>query len=361
MKRILVTGGAGFIGCNYVSAQLRHDEFTRIWTLDALTYAGGQENLADLPDPARHVFVKGEIGDQELVLQLLREHNIDTIVHFAAETHVDRSIAGPEAFVRTNVQGTLSLLEAARKVWLDDRGWGAGECRFHHISTDEVYGSLSPEDPPFTEQTPYAPNSPYAASKAAADHLVRSYVNTYDLPATLSNCTNNYGPHQYPEKLIPVVLLNALNGIPLPIYGDGQQIRDWLYVEDHIEALIQVLELGEVGETYNIGAGVEITNLDLVETICGLLDEMVPDSPWAPHRNLIELVEDRPGHDRRYAMNSQKIRTELGWRPRVELEGGLRRTIRWYLDHPSWIERIRAKPDYQEWIQQRYPLRGEAA
>jgi len=361
MNRFLVTGGAGFIGCNFVRALLQHDEFVRVWTLDALTYAGDRENLANLPDPARHSFVEGDICDRELVVELLREHDIDAIVHFAAETHVDRSIAGPEAFVRTNVQGTLSLLEAARKVWLRERGWGENDCRFHHISTDEVYGSLNSEDPPFTEQTPYAPNSPYAASKAAADHLVRSYINTYDLPATLSNCSNNYGPHQYPEKLIPVVLLNALNGLPLPIYGDGQQIRDWLYVEDHAEALLQVLKDGKVGETYNVSAGVQITNLDLVETICGLLDEMVPGSPWAPHRNLIEFVEDRPGHDRRYAMDSRKIRNELGWQPRVKFESGLRRTIRWHLDHPAWIERIRAKPDYQEWIQQHYSLRGEAA
>ena len=361
MRRILVTGGAGFIGSNFVRALLQHNDIVRIWTLDALTYAGDLQNLANLPDPARHSFVEGDICDEGLVAQLLRDHRIDTIVHFAAETHVDRSIAEPETFVRTNVLGTLSLLEAARKVWLEERGWGKDDCRFHHISTDEVYGSLSPEDPPFTEQTPYAPSSPYAASKAAADHLVRSYVNTYGLPATLSNCSNNYGPHQYPEKLIPVVLLNALNGLPLPIYGDGQQIRDWLYVEDHAEALIQVLERGKVGETYNVSAGVQNTNLELVETICALLDAMVPASPWAPHRDLIAFVEDRPGHDRRYAMDSQKIRSELGWEPRVELEGGLRRTIQWYLDHPAWIERIRAKPDYQEWIQQHYSLRGEAA
>ncbi len=361
MNRILVTGGAGFIGSNFVRALLLHNEFVRIWTLDALTYAGDLQNLTILPDPARHSFVKGDICDEKRVAQLLRDQHIDTIVHFAAETHVDRSIAGPDVFVRTNVQGTLSLLEAARKVWLEERGWGEDDCQFHHISTDEVYGSLSPEDPPFTEQTPYAPNSPYAASKAAADHLVRSYVNSYGLPATLSNCSNNYGPHQYPEKLIPVVLLNALNGIPLPIYGDGQQIRDWLYVEDHAEALIQVLERGKVGETYNVSAGVQITNLELVETICGLLDDIVPNSPWLPRRDLIAFVEDRPGHDRRYAMDSSKIRNEFGWEPRVELEGGLRRTIRWYLDHPAWIERIRAKPAYQAWIQQHYSLRGEAA
>jgi len=345
MENVLVTGGAGFIGCNFVRALLRSDDLVRIWTLDALTYAGDRENLSDLPAAARHSFVEGDVCDEELVVQLLRDQRIDTIVHFAAETHVDRSITGPQAFVQTNVQGTLTLLEGARQVWLEEQGWGTGDCRFHHISTDEVYGSLDPEDSPFTEQTPYAPNSPYAASKAAADHLVRAYINTYGLPATLSNCSNNYGPHQYPEKLIPVVLLNALNGIPLPIYGDGQQIRDWLYVEDHSEALMQVLKNGSVGETYNVSTGMQITNLELVETICRLLDELVPGSPWAPHRNLMEFVEDRPGHDRRYAMDSQKISTELGWKPRVELQVGLRRTIRWYLDHPAWIEMIRAKPD----------------
>ena len=361
MNRVLVTGGAGFIGCNFVRALLRSDDIHHIWTLDALTYAGDRENLVNLPASARHNFVEGDICDEELVGQLIRDHKIDTIVHFAAETHVDRSIAGPQAFVRTNVEGTLSLLEAARQVWLEERGLGEEDCRFHHISTDEVYGSLEPEDPPFTEQTPYAPNSPYAASKAAADHLVRSYVNTHGLPATLSNCSNNYGPHQYPEKLIPVVLLNAINGIPLPIYGDGQQIRDWLYVEDHSEALFEILKKGRVGETYNVSAGVQITNLALVETICTLLDELVPGSHWAPHRNLIEFVEDRPGHDRRYAMDSHKIRTELEWQSHVGLEEGLRRTIQWYLDHPAWIARIRAKPDYQDWIHQHYSLRGEAA
>ena len=361
MENILITGGAGFIGCNFVRALLRSDENLRVSTLDALTYAGDRENLSDLSAAARHIFVEGDVCDEELVIQLLRDHGIDTIVHFAAETHVDRSITGPQAFVRTNVQGTLSLLEGARRVWLEEWGWGSDDSRFHHISTDEVYGSLDPEDSPFTEQTPYAPNSPYAASKAAADHLVRSYINTYDLPATLSNCSNNYGPYQYPEKLIPVVLLNALNGIPLPIYGDGQQIRDWLYVEDHSEALLRILKNGRVGETYNVSTGTEITNLVLVRAICSLLDEMVPGSPWAPHQNLIQFVKDRPGHDRRYAMDSQKISTELGWKPHIELEEGLRRTIRWYLDHPAWIEMIRAKPDYQEWIRQHYSMRGEAA
>ena len=361
MKKILTTGAAGFIGCDFVRVLLGRNDQVQVWTLDALTYAGDRENLSDLPAAARHTFIEGDVCDEELVIQLLRDHGIDTIVHFAAETHVDRSIAGPQAFVRTNVQGTLTLLEAARQVWLEERGWGTGDCRFHHISTDEVYGSLDPEDSPFTEKTPYAPNSPYAASKAAADHLVRSYINTYGLPATLSNCSNNYGPHQYPEKLIPVVLLNAINGVPLPIYGDGQQIRDWLYVEDHSEALLQILKVGRVGETYNVSTGTEITNLELVKSICRLLDEMVPASPWAPHGNLIQFVEDRPGHDRRYAMDSKKIQDELGWEPRVELEEGLRRTIRWCLDHPAWIEKIQGKPDYQEWIRQHYSLQGEAA
>ena len=359
MNHVLVTGGAGFIGSNFVRTLLRAEEGVKIWTLDALTYAGDLSNLDDLPEPSRHVFVKGDVCDKGMVEDLLRVHSIDTIVHFASETHVDRSIVAPSAFVRTNVQGTLSLLEAARTVWLAEKRSEA--VRFHHISTDEVYGSLGPDDPPFTEGTSYAPNSPYAASKASADHLVRSYVHTYGFPASLSNCSNNYGPHQYPEKLIPVVLLNALNGVQLPIYGDGQQIRDWLYVGDHADALIQILRAGRIGQTYNVSSEVEITNLVLVGLICDLLDEMVPNSPWAPHRNLIDFVEDRPGHDRRYAMDSHKIRDELGWQPKVELEAGLRRTIHWYLDNPAWIDHIRAKPEYQQWIQSHYALRGEVA
>ncbi len=361
MKNVLVTGSAGFIGCNFVRALLESEPEVRVWTLDALTYAGDRLNLSDLPDPSRHMFVEGDICGQQLVTELLRRHRIDTVVHFAAETHVDRSIVGPSGFVRTNVQGTLALLEAARTVWLIESGRGAARYRFHHISTDEVYGSLRPEAPPFTERTPYAPNSPYAASKAAADHLVRSYVHTYGLPATLSNCSNNYGPHQYPEKLIPLMLLNALEGITLPIYGDGQQIRDWLYVEDHAVALLDILRQGSIGRTYNVSAGVQITNLELVRLLCRLLDELSPESPWAPHGDLIQFVEDRPGHDRRYAMAAARIERELGWRPRVGLEDGLRRTIRWYLDHPAWVEHIRAKPDYQAWMQRNYAVRGEAA
>jgi dTDP-glucose 4,6-dehydratase len=361
MERVLVTGGAGFIGSNFVRALLEHDERVQVWTLDSLTYAGDRANLAHLPDPARHFFVEGDICNESLVSDVLRDHSIDTVVHFAAETHVDRSIDGPHAFVSTNVQGTLSLLAATRRFWMQQLGWGAQQCRFHQISTDEVYGSLELDDPPFTEHTPYSPNSPYAASKAAADHLVRSYAHTYGLPATLSNCSNNYGPYQYPEKLIPLVILNVLNGTPIPVYGDGRQVRDWLYVEDHVEALLLVLERGTVGQTYNISAGMQLTNLELIERICELLDEMVPDSAYSPHGGLIQFVEDRPGHDRRYAMDSSKIRRELGWQPQVTLGAGLRITIRWYLDHPDWVAWIRSKPEYQGWMQRNYVARGVAA
>jgi dTDP-glucose 4,6-dehydratase len=361
MRHLLVTGGAGFIGCNFVRAALRHDPALRIWTLDSLTYAGHLQNLEGLADGGRHTFIRGDICDEQLVLELLRMRAIDTVVHFAAETHVDRSIDGPRAFVRTNVDGTLSLLAAARQAWLLDRRLDPTECRFHQVSTDEVYGSLGPDDLPFTERTPYRPNSPYAASKAAADHLVRAFFHTYDLPATLSNCTNNYGPFQYPEKLIPLMVLHALEGIPLPLYGDGRQIRDWLHVEDHARALLLLLEKGLVGQTYNVSSGVQITNLELVQRICGLLDEMLPESPYAPHGRLITFVEDRPGHDRRYAMDSDKARSELGWAPMVSLDDGLRTTIRWYLEHPQWVESIRAKPEYQEWMHSNYAVRGEAA
>lgn len=360
MKRVLVTGGAGFIGSNFIRALLGRDEQVQVWTLDSLTYAGDLANLAGLPDPARHSFIEGDVCDEGLVAEILGDHRIETVVHFAAETHVDRSIDGPSAFVRTNVMGTLSLLEACRRLWLEQLGWGPADCRFHHISTDEVYGSLQPGEPAFTETTPYAPNSPYAASKAAADHLVRSFVHTYRLPASLSNCSNNYGPYQYPEKLFPLVILNALNGSAIPIYGDGRQIRDWLYVQDHAEALLLVLARGTVGESYNISAGVQITNLEVVRKICGLLDEMLPSSPNVPHRNLIEFVHDRPGHDRRYAMDAGKIRRELGWQPRLSLEVGLRKTIRWYLDNSEWVERIRSKLEYQGWIERNYATRGVA-
>ncbi len=354
-----MTGGAGFIGSNFVRYLLSKYPTTHVITLDALTYAGNLDNLAQLPDPSRHTFVQGDICDEALVIEILREYRIDTIVNFAAETHVDRSILGPRQFIRTNVQGVLSLLEAARKFWLEDPDGVSEQCRFHHISTDEVYGSLGPDDPPFSENTPYTPRSPYAASKAAADHLVRAYVHTYNLPATLSNCSNNYGPYQYPEKLISLVILNALEGKPLPIYGDGRQIRDWLHVEDHVEAVALVLEKGIVGDTYNIGGGVQITNLELVEKICDLVDDLAP-AATSSHRDLIEFIVDRPGHDRRYAMNTHKIKRELRWEPTKSFEEGLRETIEWYIDHADWIEAIRARPEYQQWLQQNYGLRGES-
>jgi dTDP-glucose 4,6-dehydratase len=361
MKQILVTGGAGFIGSNFVRFLLNEDPDVDIVNLDALTYAGSLNNLQDLPDPSRHHFVEGDICAQERVEELIREYRIDTVVHFAAESHVDRSILGPEAFVRTNIQGTFSLLEAVKKTWMVERVAAGADVRFHHVSTDEVYGSLKPEDPAFTETTPYAPNSPYAASKAASDHLVRAYAHTYGIPITITNCSNNYGPYQFPEKLVPLVILKALNGEPLPIYGDGQQIRDWLYVEDHCVALARVLEHGSLGETYNIGGNNQPTNLEIVETICAILDELVPESPHRPHSSLITFVDDRPGHDRRYAMDISKIDAELGWRPKVDIRGGLRKTIAWYLRNRDWLEAIIAEKAYQSWLTLNYDARGETA
>ena len=306
----------------------------------------------------RYTFIHGDIVDQALVEDLLRKHQVDTIVHFAAESHVDRSILDPSIFVRTNIQGTFSLLEAARNVWLHEADSWTGTTRFHHVSTDEVYGSLGPGDPAFIESTPYAPNSPYAASKAASDHLVRAYAHTYNLPVTISNCSNNYGPYQFPEKLIPLIILNALEGHPLPIYGDGQQIRDWLYVGDHCSALLKILTDGQAGQTYNIGGGNQPTNVQLVEQICSILDERMPRSPFRPYSELIQFVVDRPGHDRRYAMAYEKIERELGWSPSESLESGLDRTIRWYLENDNWLQRIRERPTLDEWLQANYSDRG---
>jgi dTDP-glucose 4,6-dehydratase len=355
VKTILVTGGAGFIGANFVRYVLEHDPGVRVVNLDLLTYAGSLENLKDLPDPTRHSFVQGDICEQDLVTQVMWDYAVDTIVHFAAETHVDRSILGPAAFVRTNVVGTSNLLEAARKAWLDEKTQPDKYVRFHHISTDEVFGSLEPDTPPFNELTRYAPRSPYAASKAASDHLVRAYGYTYGLPATITNCSNNYGPYQFPEKLIPLVISNAINGQPLPIYGDGQQIRDWLHVEDHCEAIYAVLRKGEAGETYLIGGDNQTPNLSIVRTICEIIDELLPAS--APHAELIRFVEDRPGHDRRYAVNTDKIKDELGWQPRHTLQDGLLETVRWYLDHPEWVTAIRSQSGYQGWIDKNYAKR----
>jgi len=360
MRNVLITGGAGFIGSNFIHYLLNTEPDVRVINLDLLTYAGSLENLIDLPDPNRHLFVKGDICDQDLLEDLLREHQIDTIVHFAAETHVDRSILSPGQFIQTNVVGTFKLLEATRKVWLEEKPSvtaTAQDVRFHHVSTDEVYGSLEPGDQPFSETTNYAPNSPYAASKAASDHLVRAYGQTYSLPYTITNCSNNYGPYQFPEKLIPLILLNALDGQPLPVYGDGKNIRDWLFVEDHCSAILTVLNRGTLGETYNIGGGNQPTNLVVINTLCDILDECQPNSPYIPHQELIEFVTDRPGHDHRYAMDITKINRELSWEPHQSLASGLLKTVEWYLSHPEWINAIRQQQEFQGWMQLNYEAR----
>jgi len=349
MKNILITGGAGFIGSNFIRYALEQDPELRLVNLDLLTYAGSLENLQDLPDLDRHFFVQGDICDAELVEKLLRDQQIDTVVNFAAESHVDRSITGPLPFVQTNVMGTAVLLDETRKYWLDEQGWSPAKARFHHISTDEVFGSLLPGEPAWTEQTPYAPNSPYAASKAASDHLVLAYAHTYGFPVTITNCSNNYGPFQFPEKLIPLMIQNATLGKPLPVYGDGGQIRDWLYVKDHCQAIWMVLTNGIPGETYNIGGGNQPTNLELVKRVCGILDEVLPESPQVPHEHLITFVKDRPGHDFRYDMDYSKIQAELGWEPSVDLESGLRETVKWYLNSPAWMAAIQDGSDFKEW------------
>ncbi len=359
MKNVLITGGAGFIGSNFIHFLLKKEPDVQIVNLDELTYAGTMENLQELPDPTRHTFVHGNICDGALVERLLQEHTIDTIVHFAAESHVDRSILGPMPFIETNIVGTFTLLEAARKIWGENGVFNPEQVRFHHISTDEVYGSLDPNEPAFTESTPYVPNSPYAASKAASDHLVRAHGHTYKLPITITNCSNNYGPYQFPEKLIPLMIMNALRGESLPIYGDGGQIRDWLYVMDHCEAIWQVLKAGRVGETYNIGGGNQPTNLDVVQHVCKILDEELPNSSYRPHSNLIAFVKDRPGHDRRYAMDSTKLEAELGWGPVEDLESGLRKTVQWYLTHKEWIHAVLNAPSYQDWLKRNYINREE--
>ncbi len=349
---ILVTGGAGFIGSNFVLDWIAGEQ-TPVINLDKLTYAGNLNNLADLQDDARHVFVQGDICDSALVGRLLREHKPRAIVHFAAESHVDRSIHGPAEFIQTNINGTFSLLEEARAYWQGLPGADKEAFRFLHVSTDEVYGSLGPDDAPFSETTPYAPNSPYSASKAASDHLVRAYHHTYGLPTLTTNCSNNYGAYQFPEKLIPLILLNALNGKPLPIYGDGQNIRDWLYVGDHCTAIREVLGRGRLGETYNIGGWNEKTNLDVVHTVCAILDELKPAADGKPYSSLITYVRDRPGHDRRYAIDARKIERELGWKPAETFETGIRKTVRWYLEHLDWAENI-ISGEYQSWINKQY-------
>ncbi len=336
-RNILVTGGAGFIGCNFVRHLLASDPAARVVTLDLLTYAGSLDNLRALPDPTRHTFVQGDICDRALIERLLREHQIDTIAHFAAESHVDRSISGPAAFVQTNLVGTFTLLDAARQFWLDgsDR---ATQCRFHHISTDEVYGTLQADDPPFTETTPYAPNSPYSASKAGSDHLVRAYFHTYGLPVVTTNCSNNYGPFQHGEKFIPTVIRSCLLQKPIPVYGNGSNIRDWLYVEDHCRGIDAVIRRGTPGETYNIGGCNEWANIDIARLICQLLDQRRP--AHAPHERLISFVTDRPGHDWRYAIDADKIARALDWRPLETFQTGIAKTVDWYLaqhaSDPAW-------------------------
>ncbi|MBI3041316.1 MAG: dTDP-glucose 4,6-dehydratase [Betaproteobacteria bacterium] len=350
---ILVTGGAGFIGSNFVLDWLAQER-TPVVNLDYLTYAGNLDNLSALSGDERHTFIQGDINDRALVARLLREHQPGAVVHFAAESHVDRSIHGPADFVHTNVIGTFSLLEEARIYWCSLKESEKARFRFLHVSTDEVYGSLGPDDPPFTETTPYAPNSPYAASKAASDHLVRAYHHTYGLPVITTNCSNNYGPYQFPEKLVPLMVLNALQRRPLPVYGDGRNVRDWLYVTDHCEAVRLALKRGRPGETYNIGGNAEKTNLEVVKTICAILDALRPDE--APHEELIAFVADRPGHDRRYAMDSGKIRNELGWRPRERFDTGFRKTVEWYLDHMPWVDNV-ASGAYRSWIDTNYKNR----
>ncbi|WP_343640657.1 dTDP-glucose 4,6-dehydratase [Roseateles sp.] len=348
---ILVTGGAGFIGSNFVLDWFKTSD-EPVVNLDALTYAGNLENLASLKDDARHVFVQGDICDRALIDQLLATHRPRAIVHFAAESHVDRSIHGPGAFMRTNVEGTFTLLEAARAYWTGLEAQAKAGFRFQHVSTDEVYGSLKAEDPPFAETNPYEPNSPYSASKAASDHLVRAWHHTYGLPVVTTNCSNNYGPYHFPEKLIPLMIVNALAGKPLPVYGDGQQIRDWLYVTDHCSGIRAVLTGGALGETYNIGGWNEKANIDIVKTVCALLDELRPD-PAGPYARLITYVTDRPGHDRRYAIDARKIERELGWRPAETFETGIRKTVQWYLSNEDWVARVQSGA-YREWVSKQY-------
>lgn len=348
---ILVTGGAGFIGSNFILDWLRGSA-EPVLNLDMLTYAGNLENLASLKGDARHIFVQGDIGDRALVARLLHEHRPRAIVNFAAESHVDRSIHGPEDFIQTNVVGTFHLLEETRGYWGGLPETEKSDFRFLHVSTDEVYGSLGPNDPAFTETTPYAPNSPYSSSKAASDHLVRAYHHTYGLPTLTTNCSNNYGPYQFPEKLIPLMILNAMHGKPLPVYGDGMNVRDWLYVGDHCAAIREVLARGRLGETYNIGGWNEKPNIEIVKTVCALLDEFKPD-PAGPRERLIAYVKDRPGHDRRYAIDARKIERELAWRPVETFETGIRKTVQWYLDNMAWVEHI-ASGEYRNWVAKQY-------
>lgn len=351
---ILVTGGAGFIGANFVLDWLAHHDEPVI-NVDKLTYAGNLENLASLQGDARHIFVQADIGDSASMAGLLAQHQPRAVVNFAAESHVDRSIHGPEDFIQTNVVGTFRLLEAVRAYWNGLEGEAKTSFRFLHVSTDEVYGTLSLTDPAFTEENNYEPNSPYSASKAASDHLVRAWHHTYGLPVLTTNCSNNYGPLHFPEKLIPLMIVNALAGKPLPIYGDGQQIRDWLYVRDHCSAIRRVLEAGKVGETYNVGGWNEKANIDIVKTVCALLDELRPRADGKSYAEQITFVTDRPGHDRRYAIDARKLERELGWKPAETFETGIRKTVQWYLDHPEWVANVQSG-SYRDWVQKQYSV-----
>ncbi len=349
---IVVTGGAGFIGANFVLQWLGENRGPVV-NLDKLTYAGNLQTLASVTSRPDYTFVHGDICDSEVVAGILHEHQPRAIVHFAAESHVDRSILGPEAFLKTNIDGTFTLLQAARQYTETLSGEDKASFRFLHVSTDEVYGTLEPEDPAFSERTAYAPNSPYAASKAASDLLARSWFHTYQLPVLITNCSNNYGPYQFPEKLIPLMITHALTGKPLPIYGDGLQVRDWLFVEDHCRAIAAVLEKGQVGETYNVGGCNQRSNREVVHKLCDLLDELVPESPYKPHAQLITSVKDRPGHDRRYAIDAAKIEREIGWRPAESFETGLRKTVEWYLANKDWVNGV-TSGSYQQWVSKNY-------
>jgi dTDP-glucose 4,6-dehydratase len=350
---ILITGGAGFIGSNFALNWLEPENAEALVNLDKLTYAGNLANLHDLQNDPRHIFVQGDIGNKALVTNLLTEYRPRAIVNFAAESHVDRSIYDPAEFIQTNIVGTFNLLECAREYWASLQGAEKEQFRFHHVSTDEVYGSLSPSDPAFKETNSYEPNSPYAASKAASDHLVHAWFHTYGFPVVTTNCSNNYGPYHFPEKLIPLMILNALNDKPLPVYGDGQQIRDWLYVGDHCSAICEVLAKGRLGETYNIGGWNEKANLDVVNMICSILNELKPRSDGKSYIDQITFVKDRPGHDQRYAIDASKIEKELGWRPTETFDTGIRKTVQWYLDNSEWVEDV-VTGSYRDWLEKQY-------
>ena len=353
---LLVTGGSGFIGSNFIRLQVRSG-LMRIVNLDKLTYAANPNSLADIASDERYSFARGDIGDPDLVGRLLRDHGIEAIVHFAAESHVDRSILGPASFIETNLVGTFRLLEAVRGYWSQLPEDRRARFRFVHVSTDEVYGSLAPDAPAFAETNQYQPNSPYSASKAGSDHLVRAYHHTYGLPVVTTNCSNNYGPYQFPEKMIPLCIHNALSGKPLPIYGDGMQVRDWLYVEDHCRAIVRVLQAGKCGEVYNIGGRNEMPNLSIVHLLCEELDRAQPQGNGRSYKEQITFVADRPGHDRRYAIDARKIEHELGWRPAETFETGLRKTVRWYLEHGDWVRQV-TSGEYRTWIDRQYSARG---